>query len=362
MQDQPSEASGERVPPTEAQDIRDQGVVLIHVLHAASDVADDPRSRPRDHRWIGGLRRGRRDGARCARSDGRGAAHVPERPRRAHSGRPALPGDPLRRQLLGGAGDFGGSGCSREARIVGSCSRPAGIPSPRMPSAKGTAMRSRSREIQGQFPMSSVATARTRFPIRSASRQGRSRTRRVPAAATLTPHHSALRRPAPRTPRHTMNSVRGCLRTPGLDECSGALGRLSGLTTRWHRHASSSTRRPSRRLPAAWSRSSNGAGSKGGSLSMRLSLLVASGSSALGSTRTRSSLGRSSWATDRSHGCGSIRRSPLGCCGGLAMDRRLTRPPARVSGRASLRAAEGAGCGCFRSTGGGRTTRPLRLR
>ena len=47
---------------------------------------------------------------------------------------------------------------------------------------------------------------------------------------------------------------------------------------------------------------------------------------------------------------------------GLAMDRRLTRPPARVSGRASLRVPEGAGCGCFRSTGGGRTTRPLRLR
>jgi len=32
MQDQPSEASDHEVPPTEAQDIRDQGVVLIHVL------------------------------------------------------------------------------------------------------------------------------------------------------------------------------------------------------------------------------------------------------------------------------------------------------------------------------------------
>jgi hypothetical protein len=32
MQDQPSGAGEENVPPTEAQDIRDQGVVLIHVL------------------------------------------------------------------------------------------------------------------------------------------------------------------------------------------------------------------------------------------------------------------------------------------------------------------------------------------
>jgi hypothetical protein len=32
MQDQPSDAGDRDVPPTEAQDIRDQGVVLIHVL------------------------------------------------------------------------------------------------------------------------------------------------------------------------------------------------------------------------------------------------------------------------------------------------------------------------------------------
>lgn len=32
MQDQPSDAGDGDVPPTEAQDIRDQGVVLIHVL------------------------------------------------------------------------------------------------------------------------------------------------------------------------------------------------------------------------------------------------------------------------------------------------------------------------------------------
>jgi hypothetical protein len=32
MQDNPKGAGDENVPPTEAQDIRDQGVVLIHVL------------------------------------------------------------------------------------------------------------------------------------------------------------------------------------------------------------------------------------------------------------------------------------------------------------------------------------------
>jgi hypothetical protein len=33
MQDQPNDAGAHDVPPTEAEDIRDQGVVLIHVLH-----------------------------------------------------------------------------------------------------------------------------------------------------------------------------------------------------------------------------------------------------------------------------------------------------------------------------------------
>ena len=210
-------------------------------------------------------------------------------------------------------------------------------------------------------PMQSVTRARIRFSTRFPSRPGRSTTRRAQPQPP-TPHHSAPWKSAPPDPRHTMNSVRGRLRTPGLDECSGALRPLSGLTNRWHPHASSSTRRLSRRLPAAWSRSSNGAASKAGSLSMPPSLRGSSGSSAPGSTRTRLSLGRSSWATGRSHGCASIRRSRRGCCGESERDRRLTRPPARVSGRASLRAAEGAGCGCFRSTGGGRTTRPPRLR
>jgi len=33
MHDQPSEAGDREVPPTEAQDLRSQGVVLMHVLH-----------------------------------------------------------------------------------------------------------------------------------------------------------------------------------------------------------------------------------------------------------------------------------------------------------------------------------------
>ncbi len=32
MQDQPSDAGNENVPPTAAEDIRDQGIVLVHVL------------------------------------------------------------------------------------------------------------------------------------------------------------------------------------------------------------------------------------------------------------------------------------------------------------------------------------------
>lgn len=87
-----------------------------------------------------------------------------------------------------------------------------------------------------------------------------------------------------------------------------------------------------------------------------------SGSSGLGCTPTRSSLGRSSSAAGRSLGFGLIHRSPLGFCGGLAKNRRLTRPPARVSGRISLRPAEEAECGCFRSASRGRTSRLLRLR
>lgn len=61
MQDQPSEASNHEVPPTEAQDIRDQGVVLIHVLtrHPTlltipiSSVRSPPglRTLPRETRW-----------------------------------------------------------------------------------------------------------------------------------------------------------------------------------------------------------------------------------------------------------------------------------------------------------------------
>lgn len=73
-------------------------------------------------------------------------------------------------------------------------------------------------------------------------------------------------------------------------------------------------------------------------------------------------LGAVKLATVRSRGCDSIRRSRRGCCGGSVRNRRLTRPPARVSGRVSLRPAEGAGCGCCQFVRGGRTSRPRRLR
>jgi len=101
---------------------------------------------------------------------------------------------------------------------------------------------------------------------------------------------------------------------------------------------------------------------RGAIWSMPPSWRSSSGSSDPGSTRTRSSLGPSSSAAVRSLGCGSIRKSPLESCGGLARSRRLIRPPARVSGRISLRTAEEAECNCFRSTGRGRTNRLRRLR
>lgn len=61
-------------------------------------------------------------------------------------------------------------------------------------------------------------------------------------------------------------------------------------------------------------------------------------------------------------GSASILRSPPGYCGRLARDRRLTRPPVRVSGRASLRRVEGPGFRCCQSGPRGRTSLPLRLR
>lgn len=73
-------------------------------------------------------------------------------------------------------------------------------------------------------------------------------------------------------------------------------------------------------------------------------------------------LGAIKVGSGQSPGFGSIRRSRRRCFGRLARDRRLTRPPARVSGRISLRSAEEAECGCFPSANRGRASRPLRLR
>lgn len=47
-----------------------------------------------------------------------------------------------------------------------------------------------------------------------------------------------------------------------------------------------------------------------------------------------------------------------GCCAGLARARRLTRPPARVSGQVSLRPAEGAACGLLPIKGPGDNESP----
>lgn len=101
--------------------------------------------------------------------------------------------------------------------------------------------------------------------------------------------------------------------------------------------------------------SSNGEGSNGGSWSTRPSWRGASESSAHGCTPTRS---RS--AAGRSHGFASIRNWRRRCCGGLTRNR-LTRSPARVSERVSLR-DQRERRSCFQSEGRGRTCRPRRLR
>jgi len=146
------------------------------------------------------------------------------------------------------------------------------------------------------------------------------------------PHTTSLRPAEVRAPdpRHTMNWVPGWL----LDECCEAFRPLLGRTNRWHPCASSSTRRPSRPSPAAWSRFWNGAASRAGSLSMPASWHGDSGSSAPGSTPTRSNWARSSSVMDRSLGCVSTRRSRRGRFGRLAGNRRLTRPPTRSGVRA----------------------------
>ena len=197
MQDQPSEASDHEVPPTEAQDIRDQGVVLIHVLTRHPTLLTIPDLVREITAGLGGLRGRRRDGARCARSDRRRATHVPERPRSAHSGRPALPEDPLRRQLLGGAGDFGGSGRSQGARLVGLL-RPAGIPMPEEPPAKGQPQRPAS---SNQDPLHRCSQQHRQARLDPVRDEPGSRPE-VPQPQPLTPHHSALRKSAPRTPTH----------------------------------------------------------------------------------------------------------------------------------------------------------------
>lgn len=131
MQDQPSEAGDHGVPPTEAQNLRDQGVVLIHVLQrhptllTIPDLVREITAGSEDFAEGDAMERAVRD------LTGVGLLMCPSGPRCAHSGRSALPEDPLRRQLLGGAGDFGGSG-SQGGPIRRVCSGP-----PESPAQKG---------------------------------------------------------------------------------------------------------------------------------------------------------------------------------------------------------------------------------
>lgn len=97
MQDNPKGAGDENVPPTEAQDIRDQGVVLAHVLSrhptllTIPDLVREITSGSEDFAEGDNLERAVRD------LTGVGLLPLPERPCRAVSGRAALPEDHLRR-------------------------------------------------------------------------------------------------------------------------------------------------------------------------------------------------------------------------------------------------------------------------
>jgi hypothetical protein len=152
------------------------------------------------------------------------------------------------------------------------------------------------------------------------------------------------------------SSMPTAVSSPGGD----AFRDFRGQRKRWHPLASGSTCRPSTQSPVAWSGCSNSVACKVGSWSMPPSWRGDSGSSAPGSTPTRSSWVRSSSAMGQSRGFDSIRRSQRRSCGRLAQDRRLTRPPARVSGRASRRGVEGPRFGCCRCKG--RTARHQWLR
>ena len=219
---------------------------------------------------------------RCARPDGRGAADVPERARHAHCGRSALHGDPRRRQLLRRAGDFGGSGCSREAR-----SRRV-APARRNPHARKSKAARRGekparQEKKAQPKLRPKPRSLFEMPASEEAQRDEGPQQEPPTAAPLTHYH--------RLPRARSQGARQTTNPPLGGPLARHLRPWKDKGGRWNPRASSSIRTQSRQLPDGWSRFWSDAGSRGGSLSMRLSLRGASGSSAPGSTRTRSSWG-----------------------------------------------------------------------
>ncbi len=189
----------------------------------------------------------------------------------------------------------------------------------------------------------------------------------------------AAREPQPQDRQDARVRARASSRTPTCPPSShhpnctthweppfSGVGRCSGpppwtVLSGWHPRASNSIPRQSRQSPAGWSSCSKSGGSKTASLSMQPSWRGSSGSSALGCTPTRSNWARSSLATGRSLGFGSILKWRRGYYGGLRRDQRLTRPPARVSGRVSL-GGRRDGWSCFQFEAMGRTRHLRRLR
>jgi hypothetical protein len=135
MQDQPipdrPDSGGSS--PTEAEDIRYQGVVLIHVLHrhptllTTDDLVREITSGAADFEESDAI-------ARLDGPGGRWAAAPPERPRRAVPGGAPLPHDHQRGRGVGGAGgeiSAGRGAGHREGPERAPCSGPPESPHPR---------------------------------------------------------------------------------------------------------------------------------------------------------------------------------------------------------------------------------------
>ena len=193
MQDQPSDAGADRAS-GDAEDIRDQGVVLIHVLTRHPTLLMVPKlvreitSGSEDFGEGDAVERAIRD------LTGYGLLHLPRRDRHALSGGPAVPEDHLRGELLRRAGGFRRVGASRRDR-AGFCGRIA------PPGCSGPPESPRLQDPTKQRKARAARSQRSTLPCLSPrSSQELLPEHEVPPAST------SASSPAPTsTARHTMN-------------------------------------------------------------------------------------------------------------------------------------------------------------